>query len=97
MNILTAKEFIKNYLKYNPDCKYDDVMIEFAKFHVEAALKKACEKSMINRKPTGDGQSSEEYTSNSFEGDLGYEDYIPVNYTINQESILNAYPLENIK
>ena len=39
--IPTAKEFLKTYLKNNPNCTYDLVMIEFAKLHVEAALKAA--------------------------------------------------------
>lgn len=69
---------------------------EFAKLHVEAALKAAAQKAQIHRKPTGEGESSEEYISNSFEGDLGYEDYIPVEYSIYKESILNAYHLTNI-
>ena len=72
MNMVTAKEFLKNYLKHNPDCKYDDVMIEFAKFHVEAALKAASENA----------------------------DTVPTarnGHYINKRSILNAYPLKNIK
>jgi len=40
-NMITAKEFLKIYLKNNPSGKYDDCMIEFAKLHVEAALKQA--------------------------------------------------------
>jgi len=53
------------------------------KHYVEAALKAAAQKAQIHRKPTG-------------EGDLGYEDYIPVEYSIYKESILNAYHLTNI-
>ncbi len=65
--------------------------------HTQAALEAAAEQAKILRKPTGDGESSETYIDNSFEGDLGYEDYIPVEYTIYKDSILNAYPLTNIK
>ena len=68
-----------------------------AKLHVEAALKAANEKAKINRKPTGIGEGSEEITDIEFEGDLGYEDYIPVIYSINEDSILKSYPLDNIK
>lgn len=72
-------------------------MIEFAKYHVEQALLQSFEKARIDRKPTGEGKESDQETSISFYGDLGYEDYIPVEYTINKESILNSYNLENIK
>ena len=57
---------------------------------IKQALETAAEKAMIDRKPTGEGESSEEYTGKSFEGDLGYEDYIPVEYTINTDSIINT-------
>lgn len=76
---------------------YIRAMIEFAKFHCEAQAKEIVDKCLINRDPTGEGELSESCSDKSFEGDLGYEDYIPVNYTINKESILNAYPLNNIK
>lgn len=41
----TAKEFLKIYLKNNPEGTYDLCMIEFAKLHVEQALKDASEKA----------------------------------------------------
>ena len=43
----------------------------------------------ISRESTGEGESSDSLISDSFEGDLGYEDYIPVEYTIYKESITN--------
>lgn len=53
----------------------EEFMIEFAKLHVEAALKEASEKAEL-------------------EGDEGsIFDYI----SVDKDSILNAYPLENIK
>ena len=53
-------------------------MIEFAKLHVEAALKEAGENAFItNHKPT-------------LEDDRVYK-------KIDKDSILNAYPLDNIK
>jgi hypothetical protein len=70
--IPTAKEF------WNESCKNDelkspaDIMIEFAKLHVEAALKEA--------------YKNIEYT----DADSS------VLYVV-EDSILNAYPLENIK
>ena len=51
-------------------------MIEFAKLHVEAALKHASEKAELSNKP-------------KFSGDY--------NLVVDEESILNSYPLENIK
>ena len=75
--------------KFTPVCSYERA-IEFAKY----ILEKAAENARIDRKPTGEGNSSEEYTSVSFEADLGYEEYIPVEFTINKESItdtLNQY------
>ena len=46
--ILTAKEFIQNYIEENnhdSNIDVEDALIEFAKMHVEAALKEA-EKSI---------------------------------------------------
>ena len=70
--IPTAEEFCNERLgfeQYGTDVPY--FMIEFTKFHVEAALKKASEKVIIEDDP--------------FE------------YELDENSILNAYPLENIK
>lgn len=88
-------------LYYNCNDRLRTIIIpsinELIKLHCEAQLKTILEKVRIDRKPTGEGKSSEEYTAISFEGDLGYEDYIPVEYTINEDSIINAYDLNNIK
>ena len=73
-NIPTAEEFLKNFNEKegNIDKLYYDSyvkksMIEFAKLHVEAALKEANEKAIMT----------------------GYVD--------SGQTILNAYPLINIK
>ena len=62
--------------------------------HIEDVIKDALEtankKALIDRKPTGEGDDSDEETSKSFDGDLGYEEYIPVEYTVNKESITNT-------
>ena len=83
----TAEEFLENigvktnqnglntYLK--GDVKH--AMIEFAKMHVEEALKKASKKATI----------SYEYSGNT--GSEYCDEFV------NKQSILNAYPLENIK
>ena len=55
------------------------IMIEFAKLHVEAALKEASENAE---------------TEDVWEGNTGSE-YCDTN--VNKDSILNSYPLENIK
>ena len=78
--IPTAEEFIQNFLmknhKGNIGSNTELLMIEFAKLHVEAALKHASEKAEISNKP-------------KFSGDY--------NLVIDEDSILNSYPLENIK
>ncbi len=86
-NIPTAKEFLKNKDDYGNLSVYADeiaiVMIEFAKFHVEAALKAASEKAnTIVHKHVHDEDE--------------IDGYILIDI-INKNSILNAYPLENIK
>ena len=78
--IPTAAEFLKEYELGNTgkidieDAK--EAIIEFAKLHVEAALKEASENATTFNKP-------------KFKGDI--------NYVVDEDSILNAYPLENIK
>lgn len=72
--IPTAKEFILN----NSGCR-KVMMIEFAKLHVEMALKEASEKA----------NTKTEYWVN-LGGD--HEET-----TVDKQSILNAYPLTNIK
>ena len=58
-----------------------DMLIEFAKIHVQEALKQASENA------TGTPIDHEEISEGSFRPIWGVDD----------ESILNAYPLENIK
>jgi hypothetical protein len=71
----TAREF---YLEQ--DLGYiEDYMIEFAKMHVQEALKEAVEKAKIKY----------EYSGNT--GSEYCDEYVDHN------SILNAYPLTNIK
>jgi hypothetical protein len=50
-----------------------EIMIEFAKMHVEAALKEASEKALV------------------YADEGGYSEFV------DEQSILNAYPLTNIK
>jgi len=63
----TAREF----LYQDPEISIEQTMVEFAKLHVQEALKSASESVLI------DGH--------------------PFEYELDKNSILNAYPLENIK
>jgi hypothetical protein len=73
-NLPSAWEFITNYPGHlTGDVDDETLMIEFAKLHVEAALKAASEDAHTK--------------------DVPYTDDVEVD----KDSILNAYPLENIK
>jgi hypothetical protein len=78
-NIPTARQFYDNHI--SDDCVV--MMIEFAKLHVEAALKEASEKVR---------QIEDPY---AYTGNTGSE--YPADYIVDKDSILNAYPLTNIK
>jgi hypothetical protein len=86
--IPTAEEFANTH---HPMKTYPvdwNIMIEFAKLHVEAALKAASEKSYV------------EYIDLETKEVFDYTDVITddgVGVDINKNSILNSYPLENIK
>jgi hypothetical protein len=75
--ILTAKELFDKMLEDNDECTSTEMMIEFAKLHVEAALKAASEKA-----------ESIEGWNTGFSGSAS---------SVDKDSILNSYPLENIK
>ena len=77
----TKGEFVR--LSADADKALYDAMIEFAKLHVKAALKLASEKAK---------QIEDPY---SYTGNTGSE--YPADYIIDKDSILNAYPLKNIK
>lgn len=67
-------------------------MIEFAKLHVEAALKEASEKAFA--------QSSHSNFTSKDRQLYGKQGLICVHLgevSVNEESILNSYPLSNIK
>ena len=80
MNIPTAEEFVmKGHLRVEDDEQKDSLAkshIEFAKIHVEAALKEAFLNSEMR---------------------VSENDTTEVTITVSKDSILNAYPLENIK
>lgn len=85
--IPTAEEFLEDNLS-NPTKGWSEKkrLIEFAKLYVEAALKEASEKALVEDK---DGDLSDI---------IGYEDgFVNISVKVNKDSILNSYPLENIK
>jgi hypothetical protein len=88
---MTAKEFLKKYLKNNPEGKYDDCMIEFAKYHVEQALKEASKTNRIDLyvRPDVKGSKYKKIESGESYDLLGTRQM----WKINKDSILNAYPL----
>ena len=95
MNILTAEEFVRQFRKTNPIAQAESIehwmgqhCIEFAKMHVEAALKSASEKAYV------------EYIDLETNEIFDYTDVITddnVGADVNVKSILKAYPLNNIK
>ena len=86
--IPTAEEFLKTQFKKGNSIGTYDLMIEFAKLHVESALKAASESKCINM-----------YDKTWFAQFLepGTKILDSINITVDKESILNSYPLENIK
>ena len=72
-------------------------LIAFAQLKVKEALEIAAKKALINLTPLEGNYHTEAETSSSFEADVGYEDCYMVEYSINKESIINSYPLDNIK
>ena len=85
--IPTAEEFLGKNIDYvlEKDCKEDveQAMIEFARLHVEAQAASILKSVKIIDDP------------NSYCGNTGSE--YPPDQIIDRNSILNSYPLENIK
>ena len=84
--VITAQEFLDISFGENKAVrsKITKAMIEFAKLHVQEALKQAIEKSLMK----------------DVNEDCHYEDEegnFPEIYFIDKDSILNAYNLNNIK
>lgn len=70
------------------------IMIEFAKLHVEAALKEASEKVVLESRLYSKYQGKIEKTENMGQ-EINLEDQLYLG--IEKNSILNAYPESNIK
>jgi hypothetical protein len=78
--IPTAEEFYKNYpMKVLTKGRIHEMLCEFAKLHVEAALKAAVDKAILGKQGA--------FGTYWNRGDL----------VLDEESILTAYPLNNIK
>ncbi len=98
--IPTAEEFLNNHpqISHYYDDKTDKMvcfseqveqaMIEFAKLHIEAALKEVNEKAYVEFVDLVSGEIFD-YP------DVLVEEGVEIN--INKNSILNSYPLENVK
>ena len=87
----TAEEFLRNSSVTSSD-RYDflskqELMIEFAKMHVQEALKQASEKAFVEYIDLETNEKFD-YTDVITDDDVGAD--------VNKDSILNAYPLENI-
>lgn len=104
----TAEEFIEKYRKIKlsgEEYKAEDILIEFAKLHVQSALENAAENVMIKKEyyyeeDVGRTRLREILDSSNLASERTDGDgimYAVDTYEVNKESILNAYSLENIK
>ena len=80
----------------------EELMIKFAKLHVEAALKEASEKAEIQEDYYSDDNFSlsdlKELADNGYPRTDNYGEIYAVDIvSINKDSILNAYPVKLIK
>lgn len=91
--IPTAKEFIATHNRLN-DSSTELLMIEFAKLHVELALEEASEKADMLGQTQHNNNAPDEYTGFVYVTNPNGADY---GYTVNKDSILKSYPIENIK
>ena len=88
-NILTALEFLnRDESGVFNEVDITQAMIGFAKLHVEAALQAASENSQIT---LGEGWIRKEETI------LPNQVVYPITIKVDQNSILNAYPISLIK
>ena len=85
----TAEDFLKEGAQNPNGWTARKCMIEFAKMHVEEALKQASEKAYAQ----GKGSTLTTKRSNFYYTYAGHIGKIEMN----KESILNAYPLDLIK
>lgn len=79
--------------KYVSVVSYDKA-IEFAKMHVKAALEMAAEKANLKGETAHNNGAPDKIEESVYVVDQNGPDYI---YTVNKNSIINAYPESNIK
>ena len=103
-NIPTAEEFLdkENLIKYfnNENPLITDMLIKYAKLHCEAQLKAILENVKVREdelNPSNTEKIEDTLVSVEFEADKGYEDYCPYRYTVDKDSIIKAYDLNQIK
>ncbi len=97
MEIKTAEQFFRNSLVQSSIdengnysiCDIEDAMIEFAKYHVNLALQSAVKNAELIK----DGRKTEYLPTGS--GFKSTKVLAPI-YKVDKDSILNAYPLDNI-
>jgi len=87
-NIPTAEEFAKTHHPMKTYPVDHQMMIEFAKLHVEAALKEASESRCIKML---------EKTWYEYSLEPNTTILARINITVDKDSILNSYQLTNIK
>lgn len=90
------KEYVEKGFSYGdlyPHWIYN-AMIEFAKLHVEAALKAASEQANMFGETQHNNNAPDRTEDFIYVVDSNGPDY---GYVVNKESILEAYPLDNIK
>jgi len=87
---------VEEFLELWKDSKYpvSYQMKQFAKLHVKAALEAASEKANMLGITQHMNSAPDKYEDFVYVVDSNGPDY---GYTVNKESILNAYPLDNIK
>ena len=92
---MTAEEFLKEKYKVIVGVTIEEVMIEFARYHVEKSLEQASKKSKVDLYVRKDSKGAK---YKLIEDGEEYDLFGTVQmYKVNKESILNAYNLENIK
>lgn len=91
----TAEQFLrfksdisedKTSVEYLTDCEVEEIMIEFTKLHVQAALQKANKNARID-------VNGNKVIASGFRDREGNQ----ISVSIDKHSITNSYPVSNIK
>lgn len=93
--MLSAKEFLDGM--FGEDCyptDTPDALIEFAQYHVTKALEAAADNANMKGESQHNNNAPDVTSDFIYVVDNDGPDY---GYTVNRESILEAYSLENIK